>query len=221
MLCSKCSETVTPVVAIDIDGTLGDYHNHFIDFATDYFAWESDQMWYARAYNGDGSFRTWVTRTTEITDQQWHEVKLAYRQGGMKRTMPIKTGAQALCWAVKDAGAELWITTTRPYLSLDNIVPDTVEWLRRNEIKYDGMLFDELKYEQFAQRIDTTRVVAVLDDLQEMCEAAAAALHYGNDVPILIRNNWNSAMRWPVTAHLDGATDIVLDRIEWWRHAYA
>jgi hypothetical protein len=114
--------------------------------------------------------------------------------------------------------AELWITTTRPYLSLDNIVPDTVEWLRRHEIVYDGMLFDELKYKQFAERVDPERVVLVLDDLREMCEAAEE-LFPGRAVQVASR--FNAADRFTVSSTLDACAEIIVGRIEDWRERYA
>jgi hypothetical protein len=169
-------------------------------------------------YNGILPFKKWFLGDTGCTERDWHEAKLAYRQGGMKRTMPVKPGAYRLCKEVREAGAELWITTTRPYLSLDNIVPDTVEWCRRAGIEYDGMLFDEDKYHQLASRVDDSRVVAVLDDLPEMCEAAAAILCYGHDVPIQIMSSYNSKAPWSgVKRRLDEARLLVLRRIVYWQ----
>ena len=36
MLCTSCSAVIRPVVAFDLDGSLGDYHNHFLNFAEGY-----------------------------------------------------------------------------------------------------------------------------------------------------------------------------------------
>jgi hypothetical protein len=130
--------------------------------------------------------------------------------------MPIFPDAVRVCHAIRNAGAELWITTTRPYLSLDNIVPDTVEWLRRHEIIYDGMLFDEDKYAQLANRVDSSRVVAVLDDLPEMCEAASKILHYGTDAPILVAGQYNQSAKWPTKMSLADAGQTTIRRIENW-----
>lgn len=185
MLCSACSKIVKPVVALDIDGTLGDYHTHFFDFAEQYLG-----MRLSRRYRGAGSFRQWF-EMQGIKADQWHSVKLAYRQGGMKRSMPIFEGATDLVSTIAEAGAELWVTTTRPYLSLDTIVPDTVEWLDRHGIMYDGMLFDEDKYTQLVARVDPDRIVAIVDDLHEMCDAADLAV--GRRVAILIGTEYNDA----------------------------
>lgn len=211
MYCTKCGEPLRPVVAIDIDGTLGDYHGHFLDFAANYLDFDE----YDDDYNGFGSFRTWFLEGTGLTDKDWHDVKLAYRQGGMKRTMPIFDGAQRLCKVINEAGAELWVTTTRPYLSLDNIVPDTVEWLRRHRIKYDGMLFDEDKYKQLVQRVDPERVVAVIDDLPEMLRAADEATNFRTST-FMMSTQFNSAMIWPQKHEMPWYVDNIGERVVEW-----
>ena len=69
-------------------------------------------------------------------------------------------------------GAEVWITTTRPYLRLDNVDPDTRHFLRRNRIQYDGLLYGEDKYKRLAKIVGADRIIMVLDDLPEMIEQA-------------------------------------------------
>jgi hypothetical protein len=98
--------------------------------------------------------------------------KLAFRQGGMHRSMPVYPGADKMVRSYRSAGAEVWLCTTRPYLRLDGIHPDTRHWLRRNKIQYDGLLFGPNKYRDLARNVDPARVIAVLDDLVEMLEQA-------------------------------------------------
>lgn len=149
-----------PIVALDIDGTLGDYHSHF--------------LWFAERYLGkpmpdpatiNPGLR--LSKFMGVTQRAYRECKLAYRQGGMKRWMPCYDGASELTTALRRAGAEVWICTTRPYLRLDNIDPDTREWLRRNGIKYDGMLYGDDKYRELKRQVGF-RVAGVLEDLPEL-----------------------------------------------------
>lgn len=214
MRCTNCSQEVKPVVAVDIDGTLGDYHSHFLTFAERYLdllgtTWDYDAHLF--------KFSTWFTARYHTTVADYRQAKLAYRQGGMKRTMPIFDGARALCWSIRDAGAELWVTTTRPYLSLDNIVPDTVEWLRRHEIEYDGMLFDDDKYEQLAKRVDPERVVAVFDDTPELYDAADE-LFPGR--AWLVEGFGNRRVTRRFKCDLDSAADIATNAIHTWRSTH-
>lgn len=218
MLCSKCSEIVTPIVAVDIDGTLADYHGHFLRFAADYLnkgmvpllQGSQADAW----YSGAGLFREYCMDLFDISYEEFKQTKLAYRQGGMKRTMPIFGGAKDLCRRIRSAGAELWLTTTRPYLSLDNVLPDTIEWLDRHQIAFDGMLFDEDKYTQLAERVDPVRVVAVLDDLYEMYDMAAYT--FGINVPILIKGAFNGGVvRRNQMVLQDAAAEVVRRIFDW------
>jgi phosphoglycolate phosphatase-like HAD superfamily hydrolase len=213
MLCSKCSEIIRPVVAVDIDGTLGDYHSHFIDFAEQYVGREL-----YRNYQGGTSFRIWFKLANGIETDEYRAIKLAYRQGAMKRSMPVFDGAQDLLLEIIAHDAELWLTTTRPYLSLDTVIPDTVWWLAQNGMAdYDGMLFDEDKYAKLMDRVDEDRIVAVIDDLPEMCDEADRLV--GRNVSILIGTTWNAAVRerrsemWSITARIG-------DLIESWKEDY-
>jgi phosphoglycolate phosphatase-like HAD superfamily hydrolase len=214
VLCSNCRKEIKPVVAIDVDGTLGDYHGHFLNFAADWLGIDRVQDFEWSTYNGKMSFSEYNCNIWNIDLATYRQIKLAYRQGGMKRTMPVFDGAYALCASIRDAGGELWITTTRPYLSLDNIVPDTVEWCRRHEIEYDGMLFDEDKYEQLATRVDPGRVVAIFDDLPEM---VAAAEYRFPGRSWLVMGRYNSEMHSSHMCDIDSAADLAVESIHYWK----
>lgn len=152
-----------PVVALDIDGTLGDYHGHFLNFA---------EQWCGKAMpKAEDNPGLPLYKFMRVSKATYRACKLAYRQGGMKRSMPVYPGASELTRFIRRQGAEVWICTTRPYLRLDNIDPDTRHWLRRNRIQYDGVLFGEKKYRDLA-RIAGRRVIVVADDLPEMIDAA-------------------------------------------------
>jgi hypothetical protein len=104
-----------------------------------------------------------------VSHREYRDCKLAYRQGGLKRTMPCYPFAAELTQNIRMAGAALWICTTRPYLRLDNIDPDTREWLRRNSIEYDAILFEgideESKWGDLISQVGLPRIIAVCDDL--------------------------------------------------------
>jgi uncharacterized HAD superfamily protein len=205
MRCSKCSENVKPVVAIDIDGTLGDYHGHFMKFAESYFGRPLP-----RTFDGSVEFH----EALGLPLSEYREAKLAYRQGGGKRTMPRFDGAGIMVRRLRQV-AEVFITTTRPYLRLDQTDPDTREWLRRAEIEYDGLLYHEDKYEVLSEIVDPRRVVAVLDDLPEQYDSAKRM--FGERVPILRRNNFNTATSRPnQVSDLAEALAEINERIHEW-----
>lgn len=154
-----------PVVALDIDGTLGDYHGHFLRFAE---AWYGRPMPEASTINPGLPLHKFMC-TSKTT---YRQCKLAYRQGGLERSMPCYSGASELTKSIREAGGELWLATTRPYLKMDTQSPNTVHWLRRNKIQYDHMLAGPHKYRDLARQVGKDRIVCVMDDLPEMCDQA-------------------------------------------------
>lgn len=176
MLCSQCSSEVKPVVVFDIDGTLGDYHGHFVRFCDQYFGRVMD-----RGFDGGMEFHEWL----ELDLKDYRAAKLAYRQGGLKRSMDTYPSAYKAVSAARTAGCEIWIATTRPFSRLDNIDPDTIEWCRRNQIEFDGLLYGDDKYQQLSEHIDNERVISVIDDLPEQVDLAMQ--HYGRRAHLVPR----------------------------------
>jgi hypothetical protein len=155
-----------PVVALDIDGTMGDYHKHFTMFAE---MWTGRSMPDPKRMNPAQPFHQHLG----MSKATYRQCKLAYRQGGMKRSMPPMFGCDTLTRELRRAGAEVFICTTRPYLRLDTIDPDTRHWLRRNHVQFDGLLYGEHKYRQLLTIVNRSRVIGVLDDEVDLCRRAA------------------------------------------------
>lgn len=156
-----------PVVALDIDGTLGDYHGHFTRFA---------EQWMGRPMPPPSENTQGVPlfKWLGMSKQTYRDCKLAYRQGGMKRSMPCYEGASELTRHIRKTGCEVWICTTRPYLRLDNIDPDTRHWLRRNKIQYDGVIYGPGKYRDLQKIVGVGNILVAVDDLPELLSQAAA-----------------------------------------------
>lgn len=164
MKCTTCNTRIRPVVSLDVDGTLGEYHYFFGKFAWRY--WDKKEM--GAPWRGDGEFEDYLG----LTKAEYREAKMAYRQGGMKRIQPVDPDAVRISHIAASLGAEVWITTTRPWKRLDNIDPDTQWWLDRAGIYYDHLLYDENKYHILRDRVTTERVAFVLEDLPDQyCHA--------------------------------------------------
>lgn len=209
--CTDCNRPIRPVVALDIDGTLGDYHGHLLNFAEGYLG-ISGTGW-ALEYDGSTDLCTFM----DLTKHEYRQLKLAFRQGGMKRTMPPFGHASDLAHALAGMGAEVWITTTRPYMRLDNVDPDTRFWLERNHIRYDGLIYDDDKYERLLEIVGPDRIVGVVDDLPDLYDAAdRLGLR-----PIQHATRYNRAVRRPCTeATLADVARRLQDRIQEWRDAH-
>jgi hypothetical protein len=182
-----------PIVALDVDNSLGDYHSHFLWFAERYLG---------RAMPDPQTINPGLRlhKFMGVTVRAYREVKLAYRQGGMKRWMPCYPGAAELTTAIRRAGAEVWICTTRPYLRLDSIDPDTREWLRRNKIRYDGLLYGDDKYRELKRQVGW-RVAGVLEDLPELWVEAQGLFPKAR---VILRDQPYNRMAGPKPVLLDG-----------------
>lgn len=197
-------QVLRPVVGLDVDGTLGEYHEHFAEYAEKYLQRVVLRHW-------DGSQPYW--RCFGVSKSTYRIMKLGYRQGRMKRSMPVIPGAPELARAVRAAGAELWVCTTRPWLRLDNIDPDTRFWLRNNRITYDGVLFGETKYRDLSQLVGIERVVAVLDDDEDQVRVAE---RYGLPA-YLIDRPYNQEAEGGRIQSLEVAAKFITNKIADWR----
>jgi hypothetical protein len=210
MLCSDCQKPIRPVVALDIDGVLANYHMHFLQFAYDWLG----QLCGSKELDYFGA--TDLATHLGIDKRTYRECKLAFRQGGLKRSMPVIAGAYRLVTTLRDRGCEVWFTTTRPYLRLDNIDIDTREWCRRNNLVFDGLLYDEDKYSKLVEAVGQERIVAVLDDEFSNCWAAQCL---GLEA-IWMRTKYNSKESsltdLPQVESLMDARHVLLERLDLW-----
>lgn len=158
MKCTQCGNEVKPVMAFDLDNSFSDYTGNLVEFATRYFGWRTVPD--VRLYDGTERIGDWLG----LRDHDYRQMKLAYRQGGGKRTQPVLKGAGALVEGLQRAGVEVWITTTRPYNRFDSTDPDTRWWLEYHGIPYDHLLFDDDKYGQLHDIVGE-RCIAVVEDL--------------------------------------------------------
>lgn len=211
MQCSDCSKRVLPIVVGDIDGTLAKYHEAVTEFAAQYFDMPGPGM----PYTGNKPFREYLG----LTQEEHRAMKLAYRQGGHKRFVPMYPGADEFMNGIRALGAEIWVATTRPYNRLDNIDPDTVEWLRRHNIVVDGLLYGDDKYQQLVETVDANRIVACFEDLDEQMQKGCEL-----NLPMYqIRRDHNSdqEVRWTErSCNFREAIAIVRERITTWEEDY-
>lgn len=203
MKCSNCSHDLKWVVAVDVDGTMAQYHSHYASFVESYD--DRLPLTLPRRWNGFGEFRD----VLGLTQREHHERKLAFRAGGFKRWMPRFNYADLMVQTLKAMGIEVWVTTTRPWMRMDNVDTDTVEWLRRHDIPFDHLLFDEDKYHRLTELVDPERILAILDDEFEQrrrCEELGLPF-------VLARTEWNYEVAGAGIDDLRNFLPIVYERI--------
>lgn len=192
-----------PVFGLDVDGTIGDYYAHFSWFASEYFGKHIPV-----AYDGSVSFAKWMG----VSKANYRKAKLAYRRSGLKRAMPVFPHAAEFSRSLRRRGALVIVTTSRPFLALEEVEQDTRIWLRRNGIQYDGLVQGERKYRDLARAFGP-RVFGVMDDLPEMVLQADDA-----SLPAILRSQpHNSGFNWKIRAHtLEQAQRIALSWLDTW-----
>lgn len=205
---------LAPVVALDIDGTLADYYEHF--------------RWFAELYLQRPVFAQWglANATDEFSDaleldkNTYRDIKLAYRQGGMKRSLPVlDLGVTELVQSIRKEGVQVWITTTRPWQRLDNVDPDTRFWIGRNLGRVDGLIYGEDKYLDLLDILDGRNdLLGIVDDLPENMVRATEL-----NIPSMMRSGPQNT-RWrredmsggqPVATH---SIDIFNQVMTWKEH---
>jgi hypothetical protein len=179
-----------PIVALDVDGTLGDHYQHTVNFAS---LWLGREIHY-KPENGwpDGASKFQFARAMGVSKATYRQIKLAYRQGGMVRSMPLHDGAKELVDDLRRLGASVWICTTRPYLRLDTMAADTSHWLKRHHLNVDGLIASDYKYHDLVKAVGHMNVVGMLDDLPEMCVQATKA----KVLPLMISRSHNEMSSW-------------------------
>lgn len=119
------------IVGIDIDGVLGMYHEWFTEYCKQVWGLPVDEFHEIKEI---------------LTPEKYEEIKAAYRQSGWKAKMPAKAGASELTKALRNAGYQIIILTARPYKKYTRIYPDTLEFLKNNDIVFDAIIWDEEKH---------------------------------------------------------------------------
>lgn len=209
MKCTECSAAVRPIVAVDIDGTLAEYHIRLAEFAWDYH----DLPRKIELWDGRGNYEDWLG----MSQAQYREAKLAYRQGGYKRMALPYQHAFMFMQALDALDVEIWITTTRPWSRLDSVDPDTRFWLERHGVPYTHLLYDDHKYQKLSNIVDPRRVIAVVDDLPEMI--AEANEYLPNALALLIARPHNRTE--PVRYDMLEAFECIENMAEQWRMVHA
>lgn len=161
-----------PVIAVDIDGTLAAYHDHFCEMAAKYLGRPSlTPQWWKLTGDARGEFSDALSEYMDKTT--YRQIKLAFRQGGWKRFMPaLDDKVSENLQYIRSFGVQVWVCTTRPWMRLDSIDPDTQFWIERNVGRIDGLVYGEEKYEDLVDLVGKDRILGVFDDLPENIMAA-------------------------------------------------
>ena len=119
------------VCAIDLDDTLSQSAEYFTKI-------------YNEKHNTNFSNKKEIKEKIPILE--YEKFKHYFRESGEKINIPVKKYAKELCLYLRKIGYKIIIISSRPYKIYSRIYSDTLEWLNKNNIKYDSLYFEENKH---------------------------------------------------------------------------
>lgn len=175
------------LVVCDIDGVLNDWPVPFIEHANKFYYFDNEIV----ETTGNPDFikiniKTWeefCSLPINIQDM----IKHSYRMSGLKRTQNVNQIVKDFLKYVKEnTNYKILLLTSRPYEKYLRIFYDTQYWLEKNEIPYDGLIFDTKKHRKLLKNL--SHIKLFIDDDKSYIKNAVSvninAMLYKN--PLLI-----------------------------------
>jgi len=119
------------IIAIDIDGVLNDYPKTWVDYANGELYTEYENL-------------SQLKQGVSYTD--YNALKRKYRTSRIKETFEPKEGAKELLNFLKSKGYFIVIMTSRPIEEYNELLFQTINWLRKNGLEYDFLYFSKRKH---------------------------------------------------------------------------
>jgi len=131
------------VIAIDLDGCIAAYPKSYYDFI---FKRTGKRI------KDDGSYNVYGNVAAVLGEKRAKLLKHEYRESGQKRFISCINDPAKLTAKLKKLGFKIIILSARPYKEYSRIAGDTMFWLKRNNIKFDALFFDENKDDKIIQK---------------------------------------------------------------------
>ncbi len=122
-----------PCAIVDIDGVLADYPRCF-------------EIWCEVNFFPGISRHDMQRLLREMPALNRADLKHKYRQSGVKADLPVLPGAREFLQLLRSRrNLKVILLTNRPYHQYYRIYPDTLEWLAKNDLPYDGIVWAQDK----------------------------------------------------------------------------
>lgn len=163
-------DSSTPIVGVDIDGVLADYYYDYPRFVEEFLG-DSQMI----DISGSEFPHSDVNKFfTGYDKEQLMKCKDAYRQSERKANMPVCEYAKEFLGELKARGYRIVLLTARPIDKYQMILANTIEWLEKNELPYDCVLWGEKKEERLIEEFgDTGMIKFFVDDIAKNANAIA------------------------------------------------
>ncbi len=132
------------IIAVDLDGVLVDYPNCLFKFV------KKEKNITILQKHKDKNVNETILHY--LSEKELKEIKRKYRLCGIKKRLKSMKGAKEFTKRFSKNGYKIIILSSRPYKEYPIIFSDTLKWLKKNNIKYDAVLFDEKKEEKIINK---------------------------------------------------------------------
>lgn len=167
-----------PCVLVDIDGVLADWQEGFINWLG--CSEDLDVPYFETRH----ALRLWYENEAGVKRQE--EIKRLFRQSGAKRNLAVLPGARELLNLIRhESLLKIILLTNRPYDEHFRIYGDTLEWIEKNSLPYDAIIWAK---DKGFEAVKTFKNVAwAIDDkaknVTRLREAGITTVHVNPEDP--------------------------------------
>jgi len=175
------------VIVVDIDDVLCDYNKFFTSKFNDAYGTDCDSVFVIK----------------EEHPKEYIDFKHHYRVTGYKREVPVIKNAKSMCSYFHKLGYKILLISSRPYKKYFRIFSDTLYWLKKNNIAFDALYFDENKYEKIMKEFPQTNFF--IDDMRNNANSVG---EMGFKV-FLLNKQWNKGEINKNVTRINDLQDII------------
>ena len=169
------------ILILDIDGVLADYEGGLLKFARNN---------YGLSFNTIDEMKEYLCR------YDYEQMKKNYRNSGYKeKLLMISDSIPQNISDIMKKGVMVCMVTSRQKEQFKRVEKDTINWLKKNGIKYDAIFFTGLKYMvALAGKFHGIKSFAIEDSKQQALGLAnhGVVVYYLGNAPIAHKNIINS-----------------------------
>ena len=132
------------ICIFDIDGVLNNYPDCYVDFV-------NEQL--------KENFNSLIEIKDSICYSDYKYIKELYRTSGYKENLPVKLFAKELLQELKIRGYYIIILSSRPVDKYNELIIQTTNWLKKNNLEYDYLMFGEEKHLDIIQKFGTVEFI--------------------------------------------------------------
>ena len=130
------------IVALDIDGVLAEYPQHWIN-------------WVCSKKNNFYCFSDLKQMKDNIPYSEYLQLKEEYRLSGEKINISEIEGAREFANKLTEKGYFIILLTARPVDKYPKVLEDTLQWLKKHQIHYDWFFMGKDKWSQVLKYFPT------------------------------------------------------------------